>query len=277
MRAVRFLLPLLGAGWIAFSNPAAADPLGDCKDMFAFTGIPLHDSGGEYQRPLCRTGYVLSYNAWQRVPDWVLEVLTPERLDGDAVRKDNFHEDEELPESERATLGDYKGSTFDRGHMAPAADMAWDQEAMDESFLLSNMAPQVGTGFNRGIWKYLEEYVRDLAAARGKIVVITGPVYGDSGNAISNGRKVKRAAGGETGVAVPEEFYKIVYDPQRKRAIAFRLPNRKFPDREYGKHIVTIREIEDETGIEFFPKLSKRDRNRLETQKSLLWRVSGGS
>jgi endonuclease G len=188
-----------------------------------------------------------------------------------------FHEDEDLPEEARSTLKDYKGSNFDRGHMAPAGDMTWDQEAMDQSFLLSNMAPQVGTGLNRGIWKYLEEYVRDLVEEDGELVVITGPVIGDSTAAISNGKKIKRKPDEDLGVTVPESFYKIVYDPRRKRAIAFLLPNKNIPGHDFSKYIVTIGEIEDDTGLEFLPKLSKRDRTRIEKTKSPLWPAGPGS
>lgn len=49
----------------------------------------------------------------------------------------------------RAKLQDYFRSGYDRGHMVPAADAKFSQDAMDETFLLSNIAPQVGVGFNR--------------------------------------------------------------------------------------------------------------------------------
>ena len=63
--------------------------------------------------------------------------------------KSNFTEDESLPAMFRAKLQDYFRSGYDRGHMVPAADAKLSQDAMDETFMLSNIAPQVGVGFNR--------------------------------------------------------------------------------------------------------------------------------
>lgn len=99
-----------------------------------------------------RTEYVASYNRRDRLPYWVGEHLTAESLKaGQDVNRDksSFQEDKSIPELFRALLKDYVGSGYDRGHMAPAADAMSSQTAMDETFLLSNMAPQVGVGFNR--------------------------------------------------------------------------------------------------------------------------------
>jgi len=63
--------------------------------------------------------------------------------------KSNFTEDASIPAVFRAKLQDYFRSGYDRGHMVPAADAKLSQDAMDETFLLSNIAPQVGVGFNR--------------------------------------------------------------------------------------------------------------------------------
>jgi endonuclease G len=262
----------VAAAWLVFAAPAAAGPLEDCAPMLKYTGAPEHKADDEFQRPLCRLGYVLSYNAHQRVPDWVVEVLTVDRLDGPAKRKNNFHVDDDLEESEQSKLTDYAGTHLDRGHMAPAEDMSWDQDAMDQSFLLSNMAPQVGIGFNQHMWAYLEAHVRGLVPGRDPLVVITGPVCGDSGEAISGGKKIKRQGDDDTGVVIPAKFYKIVYDPRRKRAIAYLLPNEATPGKNYDQFIVSIDEIEEKTGIEFLPKLAKKTRDKIEKTVSLPWR-----
>jgi DNA/RNA endonuclease G (NUC1) len=49
---------------------------------------------------------------------------------------------------EEELMKDFR-SGYDRGHMVPAADAKISQGAMDETFFLSNVAPQVGDGFNR--------------------------------------------------------------------------------------------------------------------------------
>ena len=68
-----------------------------------------------------------------------------------AKRSDHFLEDPSEPPIFRARLADYRRSGYDRGHMAAAADQKQSQHAMDSTFLLSNMCPQVGDGFNRDV------------------------------------------------------------------------------------------------------------------------------
>lgn len=255
----------LGLG-LALTLPVAAgaDALEDCATMLRFTGPP--ESGDDRQRydHLCRRGYVLAHDPTHRVPAWVLEVLDAERFVDRADRaRSHFQPDPDLPAERRAELGDYRGSGFDRGHMAPAADMKWDQGAMDESFYLSNMAPQVGRGFNRGVWRELETYARDLVPGRDVIVVITGPIYEQE--------PAPTKPGGD--VDVPSHFFKIVYQPARKRAIAFKLPNAKLPGGSLASYIVSIRSLEDETGLDFFTALKRRDQNRIERLPAYPWRV----
>jgi endonuclease G len=85
-------------------------------------------------------------------------------LSGSAKRSNRFYENPDLPKRLRASLEDYKNRGYDRGHIAAAGNHKSDQTEMDETFLLSNMCPQVGKGFNRGAWKKLEERVRIVAA-----------------------------------------------------------------------------------------------------------------
>ena len=115
-----------------------------------------------------------------------------------------------------ATLADYRRSGYDRGHLAPAAAMAWSQEVMSESFYLSNMGPQ-DPGFNRGIWRQLEARVRDWADLHGEVFVVTGPVLEGELPTI-----------GSSGMSVPEYFYKVIVDLRLPgyAGIGFILPNR---------------------------------------------------
>jgi endonuclease G len=142
--------------------------------------------------------------------------------------------------------------------MAPAADMRWDQQAMDECFYLSNMVPQVGKGMNQGIWKILEENVRTWAIARGELYIFTGPIYDDG---------VKKTIG-ENKVAVPTHLYKIIYDPNKREAIAFIMPNKKLNTKDMPKYIVTIRDVEGKTGLNFLSSLDKEQQDIIETLKA---------
>ena len=118
--------------------------------------------------------YTLNYNEEHEQAEWVAYILTKDRVYGTVKRTNNFRPDPKV-KTGSATLADYKGSGYDRGHLAPAADMKWSATAMSESFYMSNMSPQ-RPGFNRGIWKRLEQLVRTWAVEYEEIHVVTGPV-----------------------------------------------------------------------------------------------------
>ena len=103
--------------------------------------------------------------------------LTAKEVNGKYERSDNFRKDPHVS-TESATLSDYKGSGYDRGHIIPAADMKWSPDAMSASFFMSNMSPQ-DPSFNRGIWKKLEEQVGKWALENSEIYIVTGPVLTD--------------------------------------------------------------------------------------------------
>lgn len=229
----------------------------DCSE-FKFFGTP---EVSDYL--LCRKGYLLSYNTKTKNPDWVIEHLTKYKLQSNiAKRSDNFQPDPSIKIGERAELSDYKNSGFDRGHMAPAADMKWDNIAMAESFYLSNMAPQVGIGMNRGIWKVLEDKVRDTTFTYEELYVITGPMYMDNtAKTIGNG------------VRVPSHFFKIAYSPKSKEAIAFIMPNIALKTSQMKNYIVTIADVEQLTGFDFFNLLDDQIENEIQFDKSLnIWK-----
>lgn len=240
---ILFSIAFTVSGSYAVNVPTA------CKE-FAKYGVPQNDG-----TLLCRKGYLLGYNKDRKTPSWVAEHLTSERADSSMARSNNFQPDPDLEEGERAELSDYKGSGFDRGHMAPAGDMRWDLQAMTESFFLSNMVPQVGIGMNRGIWKDLEEKVRHWAINRGEVYIYTGPIYEGDLKTIGSDK-----------VAVPSRLFKIIYDPVQVEAIAFIMPNQKLKASDMPSYIVPIREVEKETGLNFLSKLRKNIRDSLETE-----------
>ena len=142
---------------------------------------------------------------------------------------------------------------------------------MSESFLLTNMAPQVGRGFNRGIWKYLEEKVRHWAIERRNIYVITGPLYLDrEGRRITDASQVM--AIGPDKVWVPTHFYKIVVSVgsslQDLDAIAFILPDASNPSNRLSAFIVSIKEIERLSGLDFVHDLEDTIESALESKKA---------
>ncbi len=123
-------------------------------------GVP-----GKADTIIDRPGYALGYIEYHEQPAWVVYHFTKEEAVTKAVkRSDDFREDPEIPTGS-ATLADYRRSGYDRGHLAPAADMAFSVRTMSDSFYMSNMSPQK-PAFNRGIWKNLEAQVRYFASRR---------------------------------------------------------------------------------------------------------------
>jgi endonuclease G, mitochondrial len=262
-----------------------------CKTFKRYRPASRGDADPGQLEQVCRPGYAIQHNAKTKNPDWVIEILLEEDLKGTpdqkAKRKNNFKREPAISEDKaqkwtrRARLCHYRFSGFARGHQSPAADYKFNQKRMNDSFYLSNMSPQVGPGFNSGIWARLEERVRDLVVTRKKLVVFTGPIYDASDKDdpdwiapekafIWGDCPVEKKA--RTGVAVPDGFYKIVYDPRRRRVLAFALPNRRLSGRKIGEFRATIREIEELTGINFFPNFKRRTQNILELNVGEMWR-----
>lgn len=202
-----------------------------------------------------RQAYTLGYmtNFYQSA--WVCYSLTRSNvLNRAAKRRNNFRPDPILGKYS-STLQDYRHSGYDRGHLCPAADVAWSSATMSESFYLSNMSPQVGP-FNRGIWKDLEQWVRDIAVHVTNVYVYTGPVLDTN---------LMLGVVGPNRVTVPGAYYKVILDENEpKRAIGFILPN-KANTNSYLKYIRSVRDVETVTGLDFFSILSTNEQDRIET------------
>jgi len=200
---------------------------------------------------ITHTNYTLSYSERHEQAEWVAYELTKEEVTGSVSRTDNFRSDP-LCKDGSAMLIDYKGSGYDRGHLAPAADMKMNYISMSESFYLSNMSPQ-SPSFNRGAWKSLESAFRNWAVSKGQIYIITGGVLVGGLPFI-----------GTNEVSIPNYYYKIAlyFDGENTETIAFLMPNIKCG--ELSQYIVSIDEIEEQTGIDFFPSLEDGLENELE-------------
>ncbi|SMN22247.1 similar to Saccharomyces cerevisiae YJL208C NUC1 Major mitochondrial nuclease, has RNAse and DNA endo-and exonucleolytic activities [Maudiozyma saulgeensis] len=230
---------------------------------FGFPG-PVHDLERREQ-------FVSCYNRQTRNPYWVVEHFTPESL---ATKSGNrqgsiFKEDEQIPELFRAKLSDYFRSGYDRGHQAPAADSKFSQKAMDDTFYLTNMCPQVGQGFNRDYWAHFEFFCRDLTKQYKNVRVMTGPLYLPKQDPKDGKFRVSyEMIGNPPNVAVPTHFFKLVVaeDPidtktkqNGKLAIeAFVLPNDQISnDTKLLDFVVPVDALERSTGLNLLQAVKK--------------------
>lgn len=251
------------AGWVYLqTHPQVSVPpvastaqVDSCADKLPYgapevVGSPGADLGA--LRMVCRTGYVLGHSAVTRTPLWVAEHLTADAIGGHEPRTNEFLEDPEIPQQERAWLKDYRGSGYDRGHMAPAADFSRSAEQMRESFYLSNMVPQDGEN-NRGPWAQLEAHVRSLTRKATDLYAVTGPVF--------PGKPFTTTPSGRVGV--PERLYKLALDAKTGRLGAWLLPNAEVPKDGWNRYCTSGAEVEKATGLKFFPNLPALQREAL--------------
>ncbi len=189
-----------------------------------------------------RLHYTLSYNEEHEQAEWVAYKLTKESIQAPNVKRTGDFRPDPKVRKASASPRDYYGTGYDRGHMVPAGDMAFNKRAMSETFYMSNMSPQI-RNFNGGIWRELEENVRDWAYKFREIYVVTGPV-------LSQG--IREQIGGNK-VSVPDYYFKVLLDiaEPEKKAIAFLLPN-EVSTRPLRDYAVSINEVEALTGIDFF-------------------------
>ena len=222
----------------------------------AGTACPQHFSAGQPPaisnpklRPrtqeLCFRAFAVLHSGVTRTPLYAAEYLTRKNMKnaGKLSRKDSFHAEDALPESERAELGDYERSGYDRGHMAPNADFAT-RKAQAESFSLANMVPQVHEN-NAGVWAGIEGAARQMASREGELYVVTGPAF--------IGGNLKKIGN----VLVPTHLWKVIYSPAQQQAGAYLVTNDE--TREYA--VVTVSKLEKMIGINLLPGLPQQVRD----------------
>lgn len=235
-----FLVALLLA-----SDLALANPIDDNCPQFVLRGAPVSQLPATNTQYLCKTNYAIHYRYDTKTAEYVVEHITVPTITGPAKRKDDFRPDPAVPAQHRSQLADYAGQPFDRGHLAPGADNTHSDQAMSESFFLTNMVPQV-PNHNRGIWKQLETAVRDWVIEGKDIYVVSGTIYAPGYKTIGNN------------VGIPTHMWKVIVDRKSATGIAFLFPNAALPVADLPKYVTTIAEIEKYTGINFMPQLPQQ-------------------
>lgn len=208
-------------------------------------------------------GYTASYNSTTKIPNWVAYELTKEETLG-AVKRDNrFYNDPSIPLNQQATFDDYRNENrWDKGHMAPAGDMKWSEQAMLESCYFTNICPQ-NRNLNNGDWKSLEEKCRSLAQKYGSIFIICGPIIGE----------IKNGTLGANQVVIPDAFFKVlmVKVNDQYEGIGFVLEN-KAGHRDLIDYAMSVDSVEIITGLDFFGQLPDGIENEMESNfNNLYW------
>jgi endonuclease G, mitochondrial len=209
--------------------------------------LPAHPSTAIIVK---HNGFTLEYLPKFEQAKWVFEVLTKDHLQNPVIeRSGSFKQDLSIPGSS-ATPKEYSHTGYDKGHLAPAADMKWSAAAMHDCFYMSNMSPQKPS-FNRGIWGKLEDEVRKWALEKDTLYVISGGILHEGLKTIGNH------------IAVPDSFYKVILDLKHHQGIGFVLRN-EGSTLPLNSFEITIDSVESLTGIHFFPALPDDLKKKLE-------------
>jgi endonuclease G len=214
------------------------------------------------QQIIRHKGFTLYYSEAREQAAWVAYPLTEAQLRNDVIDRTDDYRPDPAVATGSAELSDYSGSGYDRGHLAPSADMSWAPAAQHHSFFLSNMTPQK-PGFNRDEWNQLEQHVRDLVFRHDTLLIVTGPVFGAAG---------PQARIGTNDVAVPNAYYKVLLDPARPtiEAVAYLLPHQaEVPHQDFRRYLVPIDSVEQRTGLDFFPGLPDAAERKLERARNV--------
>ena len=227
LAALLFLIPLL---------PAQPDRL----DLPACSGAT---------RELAhRSAFTLCHDSHRKTALWTLYELRPSETPAPTHRLSRFRPDSALTQPS-ALDSDYRHSGWVRGHLVPAADVASNEIAARESFLLSNAVPQ-DASLNQGKWRTLENAIRRLAQHSDSVLVLTGPVFCSDSPTIGDGQ-----------VAVPCQLYKIAIATQagQLRMFAFLLPNDHNPPGKLNDYATSVAHIQRLTALDFSPHLAPYD------------------
>lgn len=190
-----------------------------------------------------KTSYIVSYNKDTKIANWVAWHLFADHTDGPVRRMSNFYEEESVAYP-RATLEDYRGSGWSRGHMCPAGDNKWSAPAMYESFSLVNVCPQ-NASLNSGLWNRIEMDCRKWAVKYGDVYIVCGPLFYNK----------EHETIGTNKVVVPEAFFKVILCLNGKpKAIGFVVKNNEGAKKK-DQYVNTVDQVERITGMDFFPAL----------------------
>lgn len=196
---------------------------------------------------LANSSYISGYSRSLRTPLWVGYRADPNRGGKAPPRPEGFQPDPRIPNGPKPS--DYNGSGYDRGHLAPnyATAILHGRTGQIESFFMSNVIPQLPS-FNQGWWAKLEQRIIHTYTRRyGTIYVLAGPVF----NPPTRPSRFLSA-----GIPIPDACFMILVDPQPSgswRTLAFIAPQDTRTSDSLASRLVSVAEVERQTGFRFFP------------------------
>lgn len=243
-----FLAAILVLVYFLFLEPRLSTPE-QIEDSMELPALSSNDVILQY------TAFTVNYNSARRIPNWVAYELTASETDGESTRQGTFTMDKSYSGAQ-AMREDYSNSGWDKGHMAPAADMKWSPDAMHESFYLTNVCPQ-NPDLNRKDWQMLERKCREWANKWEKVHIVCGPIIKDG----------KYGTIGERKVVIPDAFFKVVlaYDGRNYRSIGFVMDNDS-ARHSMKKSSFSVNSVEEITGYNFFHLLDDSIEEDVEAQ-----------
>lgn len=206
---------------------------------------------------LKRKGYALGYSYDRKAALWVSYILTTGSVSVNVERYSSFFPDRDIPEQYRAEPDDFVNTGYDKGHQAPSASIDFSEAANRETFALSNVTLQAQK-LNRQAWSKLEGLERDWTETKGKIYVVTGPIYDDNPKVVN-------------GIPVPDRYYKVIYAYEADKAIGFIFPNRDVENANLWRYSMPVSDVEEKTGYTFFSNFSEAKQRALKDTKDLDW------
>lgn len=212
---------------------------------------------GEADQVLDRLGYSLGYNYKTKSALWVSYILSADSASVDVGRSGNFYADKDIPEEYRVKPTDLTNSGYDKGHLAPSGSIDFSVEANKQTFAMSNVVPQ-DPKMNREGWSAVEELERKWAGSKGKLYIITGPIYAKRPKEVN-------------GVPVPSKLYKVIYAYDAEKAIGFLMPNTPVTEKDIWEYAMPLKSVEEETGLDFFDKLPANTQQRAKSKLDKAW------
>lgn len=206
---------------------------------------------GAADETLCREGYAVGYSYHYRNPAWVASRLTTESLAAQPAEPPAYYHDKVVPEAYRPSNRDYYGTGFIYGRLTTNQG-GETREAWEETGALSNTSPMLRR-FRRQLWSAVDAHERELVALHGELHTVTGPLFEGLNRDI-----------GEHRIAIPSHFYKVYYAPRTGEMSALVVPHEQKPRQQLDLYAISVDEVEQRSGLDFFHKVLNVDEDALE-------------